>query len=334
MTEAKNIIEIKNLQRRFPVKEGLFGKPKDFVYAVNSVDLEMPAGKTIGLVGESGCGKTTIGKLIAGLDIPDGGSILYAGKAVKSMTAEERKSFHKKIQIIFQNPYGSLNPRQRISQTFKEVLGVHKIVPKAEISRETERLLDTVGITSDYQNHYPFEFSGGQRQRLCIARALAVHPEVVVCDEPVSALDVSVQSQILNLLKKLQREFQLTYLFISHDLSVVYHTCDKVYIMYLGKIMEEGNVEEIFNSPRHPYTQALLSAIPVPDPKTKRKRIILGGDVPNPTSLPEGCFFYSRCPKHMPVCKQNPPNVSFSQSHRAACWLYAEKKQSGDAIPQ
>jgi oligopeptide/dipeptide ABC transporter ATP-binding protein len=227
------------------------------------------------------------------------------------------------VQIIFQNPYLSLNPRQRIYQSLKEVLSVHKIVDSEHIDKEINRLLGTVGISPDSANNYPFEFSGGQRQRLCIARALAVHPQVVVCDEPVSALDVSVQSQILKLLKQLQDGFDLTYLFISHDLSVIYHICDFVYIMYLGKIVEEGLVEEIFDTPKHPYTQALLSAIPIPDPKTKRKRILLGGDVPDPVNLPSGCPFHTRCPKKMDICvEEKPPVIQFSETHKALCWLY------------
>ncbi len=323
MQEA--IIRVRNLQRRFPVKENSLGKAREFVHAVNGVDLDLPRGKTVGLVGESGCGKTTIGRLIVGLDNPDSGEIFFNGAPVTNMPGREARDYHKKVQIIFQNPYGALNPRQRIYQTFEEALKVHRIVSRKELAGEVERLLETVGISPDYKYHYPFEFSGGQRQRLCIARALAVHPEVVVCDEPVSALDVSVQSQILKLLKRLQTEFDLTYLFISHDLSVVYHICDYVYIMYLGKIVEQGPVKEIFNSPKHPYTRALINAVPVPDPKTRRKRIILKGEVPNPVHLPKGCPFHTRCPEAMPVCSQTaPPQITFAESHRAACWLYED----------
>ena len=319
----QNIIEIKNLQKRFPIKKSFLGKPKEFVHAVNSVDIKIPQGQTVGLVGESGCGKTTVGRLITGLDTPDDGKIFYNGQPIDNVVKEDKTNFHKKVQIIFQNPYSSLNPRQRIFQTFREVLSVHKIVPKEKVEEETTRLLEIVGITPDYLNNYPFEFSGGQRQRLCIARALAVKPEVVICDEPVSALDVSIQSQILLLLKELQEKFHLSYLFISHDLSVVYHICNSMYIMYLGKIMEKGGIEEIFKSPKHPYTEALLKAVPVPDPKNKRKHIVLSGDVPDPVTLPKGCPFHSRCPKCLPICKDKKPiKTSFSPTHEAACWLY------------
>ncbi len=326
--QAENIIEIRNLQRRFPVKETLLGKPKEFVNAVNGLDMVIPKGKTIGLVGESGCGKTTVGKLIAGLDVQDAGEITLDSQLIGNLLRQDRKKYARKVQIIFQNPYASLNPRQRIFQTFKEVLKVHQIVLPDQIEDEIIRLLQMVGITPDYRFNYPFEFSGGQRQRLCIARALAVKPEVVVCDEPVSALDVSVQAQILKLLKDLQHKLNLTYLFISHDLSVVYHICDFVYIMYLGRIMEQGDVEEIFHSPRHPYTQALLSAIPIPDPESERRRIVLSGDVPNPVHLPTGCPFHTRCPKKMPVCSEKyPPVIKFSKSQSAACWLYGESAE-------
>ena len=321
MNEA--IIKIRNLQRRFPVKETFLGKPREFVYAVNSVNMDLPRGKTVGLVGESGCGKTTLGRIITALDIPDGGEIFYRDQPIGQYSSREMKAYRKKVQIIFQNPYAALNPRQRLYQMFREVLSVHGVTAKNEIEMQVSRLMEMVGISPEYRFHYPFEFSGGQRQRLCIARALAVQPEVVVCDEPVSALDVSVQSQILKLLKNLQRQFNLTYLFISHDLSVVYHMCDEVYIMYLGQIMEQGKVEEIFNSPRHPYTEALLSAIPVPDPETRRKRIILSGDVPDPVHLPAGCPFHTRCPRVMDICsREAPPVVAFSETHRTACWLY------------
>lgn len=317
------IIKVKNLRRRFPVKETFLGKPREFVHAVNGVDMDLPRGKTVGLVGESGCGKTTLGRLIAALDTPDDGEILYRGQSIRQYSPREMKVCRKKVQIIFQNPYAALNPRQRLYQMFREVLSVHRIVTKNEMETEITRLMEMVGISSEYRFHYPFEFSGGQRQRLCIARALAVQPEVVVCDEPVSALDVSVQSQILKLLKNLQQQFHLTYLFISHDLSVVYHMCDEVYIMYLGQIVEQGEVEEIFNSPRHPYTEALLSAIPIPDPDTRRKRIILSGDVPDPVHLPTGCPFHTRCPRKMDICsRETPPVVAFSETHRTACWLY------------
>ncbi|GAB4371343.1 MAG: dipeptide ABC transporter ATP-binding protein [Calditrichia bacterium] len=325
--ESQVLIRIRGLQRKFPVKETLFGKPRAFVHAVNSVDMDLFRGKTVGLVGESGCGKTTIGRILAGLDVPDDGSILYNEKSITSLSRQEKKAYHRKVQIIFQNPYAALNPRQRIVQMFREVFRVHRGKKGKKSDEEILRLLETVGISRDALYRYPFEFSGGQRQRLCIARSLAVQPEVLICDEPVSALDVSIQSQILTLLKQLQEQFGLTYLFISHDLSVIYHICDFVYIMYLGQIMEQGGVEEIFRDYKHPYTQALMSAIPIPDPKTKRKRIILKGEVPNPIDIPTGCPFHTRCPAKIPICSEKlPPQVTFSPTHEARCWLYHHEK--------
>ena len=316
------IVSTKNLVKRFPIKQSLFGTPRQFVHAVNDVSLELWKGKTMGLVGESGCGKTTIGHLIAGIENPDSGEILFNRTSIWDMIKKDRKIFSQKIQIVFQNPYGALNPRKKIYDVFKEVLKVHGIVPEKKIEVKIVELLKTVAVPVDSITLYPFEFSGGQRQRLCIARSLALEPEILICDEPVSALDVSVQSQILKLLKELQFKFQLTYLFISHDLSVIYHMCDFIYVMYLGQIVEEGTVNEIFKDPQHPYTEALLSAIPIPDPTSKQKRIILRGEIPNPTQLPSGCFFYSRCFKRMDIChKSHPPFFKFSQTHLSRCWL-------------
>jgi oligopeptide/dipeptide ABC transporter ATP-binding protein len=325
----ESIVSTKNLVKHFPVKQTLLGNPGQFIYAVNGVDLELRKGKTTGLVGESGCGKTTIGHLITGLEKPDSGEVLFKGKPIWEKIIKDRKVFSREIQIVFQNPFGALNPRKKIYHVFKEVLKVHGIVPKEKVEDKIVELLKTVAVPVDSINHYPFEFSGGQRQRLCIARSLTLEPEILICDEPVSALDVSVQSQILKLLKELQIKFQLTYLFISHDLSVIYHMCDYIYVMYLGKIMEEGAVDDIFNNPQHPYTEALLSAIPLPDPTSKQNRIILRGEIPNPTQLPSGCFFYSRCFKRMDICHKNhPPLFKFSHSHFSRCWLSESKTGS------
>lgn len=318
----KSILVIKNLFKRFPVKQSVLGKPREFVHAVNGVTLRIPRGKTVGLVGESGCGKTTIGKMIAGLEQPDSGEILFKEQPISSLIRENRKRYARKVQIIFQNPFASLNPRKRMYHTFKETLSVHRLVPPEKIEQTILDLLKTVHIPPEEAYKYPFEFSGGQQQRLCIARALAVQPELIVCDEPVSSLDVSVQAQILTLLKDLQKKFNLTYLFISHDLSVIYHISDYVYIMYLGEILEEGTVEEIFEHPKHPYTEALLSAIPVPEPNNSRKRIILKGEMPDPTRLPKGCSFYSRCPKRMERCREKKPGVvEITSAHSFRCLL-------------
>lgn len=317
------IIEIVNLQKKYPIEKSLFGKAHNHIYAVNGVHLKIPKGQTVGLVGESGCGKSTIGKMLVGLEKPDGGEIYFKSQPVSKIYRENPLHYHRSVQIIFQNPYGALNPRQKIYQMFNEIYRIHFKLPLPERQQRIRQLLKNIGMGEEILERYPFEFSGGQRQRLCIARALAVNPEVVVCDEPVSALDVSVQSQILKLLKELQAASQLSYLFISHDLGVVYHMCDVVYVMYLGKIVEYGETETLFNNARHPYTRALLSAIPVPDPEHSEKRIILKGDVPNPTRLPLGCPFYDRCPESMAICKeQAPPRVEFSREHWAECWLY------------
>lgn len=319
------LLQVRRVRRRFPVKESLFGAGNSFVHAVNSVSLEVEPGQTVGLVGESGCGKSTLGRLIAGLDTPDEGEIFFRQEPLKKLLKENQNTYHRKVQIIFQNPYGALNPRQRIFQTFREVFRVHRRLSPEETPATIEKLLQRVGISPDSLHRYAFEFSGGQRQRICIARALAVNPELIICDEPVSALDVSVQSQILKLMQSLQQELNLAYIFISHDLSVVYHICEKVYIMYLGQILENGTTEEVFNQPRHPYTQALLSAVPVPHPGGKRHRIVLRGDVPGSVSLPSGCPFHTRCPKKMPHCAEvGPPRTDISATHQAKCWLLSQ----------
>lgn len=319
------ILEVRNIHKRYPLDEKLIGKPSHFVYAVNGVSLNLVRGKTVGLVGESGCGKSTVGKLICRLEEYDEGEILYEGKNISRLSSREELGYHRTVQMIFQNPYTSLNPRQRVGSMLKEIYRVHKLCSAGQIAQKVAQTLDSVGLDADSSHKYPFDFSGGQRQRVSIARSLAVNPQIIVCDEPVSALDVSIQAQILKLLKELQRKHNLAYLFISHDLSVVYHICDDVLIMYLGMVMERGPVEKIFSQPSHPYTQALLSAIPIPNPKAKRERIILKGEIPSPTQLPEGCPFYSRCHHRMDVCKEKfPPVEESSEGHEVFCWLYSK----------
>lgn len=322
-TATTPIIEINDLWKRFPLDQKLIGSPKHFVHAVNGVSMALHPGRTVGLVGESGCGKSTVGKLICRLETPDEGQIRYRGKDVSGYSGNELMDYHRDVQIIFQNPYTSLNPRQRVGSMLKEIYSVHKLCKPSEIGDKITQVLEDVGLPPDSRTRYPFEFSGGQRQRLCIARALTVQPRVIICDEPVSALDVSIQAQILRLLKSLQEQYTLAYLFISHDLSVVYHVCDEVLIMYMGKIVERGPVEQIFKNPAHPYTKALLSAIPVPDPQSGRKHIILSGEIPSPTKIPPGCPFYSRCSQRMDVCKESfPPKHTIGPEQETHCWLY------------
>ncbi len=325
MQDQTPILTVNNLHKRFPLEKKLFGESRQHIYAVNGVSFQLHRGRTTGLVGESGCGKSTVGKLICKLEEPDRGAILFDGENIQSFSGGRKLNYHRRVQMIFQNPYTSLNPRQRIERGLTEIFRVHQICKKSEIPGEINRVLSSVGLPEESRRRYPFEFSGGQRQRLCIARALTVQPEVIVCDEPVSALDVSIQAQILKLLKDLQEQHQLTYLFISHDLSVVYHICDEVLIMYLGMIVERGTVETIFHHPAHPYTEALLSAIPMPDPQTRRKRIVLSGEIPSPTHLPPGCPFFSRCSQRKPVCeKEMPPVTRLDKEHQVSCWLYKE----------
>ncbi len=321
------ILSVNKLHKRFPLEKKLFGESRQHIYAVNGVSFQLHRGRTTGLVGESGCGKSTVGKLICKLEAPDRGSILFNGEDIHTFSRGRNLDYHRRVQMIFQNPYTSLNPRQRIERGLSEIFRVHQICDKAEIPEKVNRVLSSVGLSEESRRRYPFEFSGGQRQRLCIARALTVQPEVIVCDEPVSALDVSIQAQILHLLRELQEKYHLTYLFISHDLSVVYHICDDVLIMYMGIIVERGPVEIIFHQPAHPYTEALLSAIPIPDPQTRRKRIILSGEIPSPTELPQGCPFFSRCSRRKSICEQQmPPKRSLENGHEVSCWLYEESQ--------
>lgn len=324
------IFEIKNLQTWFPVKKGFMKKTVGHVKAVDDVSLKVYKGETLGIVGESGCGKSTFGKSIMCLEHPTGGQVLfnYGGefKDITKFNKNEMFEFRKKVQMVFQDPYSALNPKKKIYTSFEEPLKVHGIKSQEEREKMMSDVLKMVNIQPDYLMRYPHEFSGGQRQRLCIARALEVRPEVLVCDEPVSALDVSIQAQVLNLMKEIQKDMNLTYLFIAHDLSVVQYMSDRIVVMYLGKIVEIADSRALYDEPLHPYTQALLSAIPVPDIHQTKKRQVLEGEVPSPINKPSGCAFHNRCPKCMEICKtQDPTLYNYDgKDHCVACHLYRD----------
>jgi oligopeptide transport system ATP-binding protein len=316
------LLDIKDLTKHFHVGGGMFAGRRGVVKAVDGVSLKIYKGETLGLVGESGCGKTTLGRLIMKLEKPTGGSIFFEGDDVLQYAGSDLKEFRKNVQLIFQDPYTSLNPRRNAGAIVGEALLVHDVARGDEWEKETARLMEVVGLTKEQMHRYPHEFSGGQRQRIGVARALALNPELVIADEPVSALDVSIQAQILNLLKDLQRDFNLTYLFISHDLSVIGHMSDRIAVMYLGKIVELAGREPLFQAPFHPYTEALLSAIPVPDPGMKKKRVALMGDIPSPLNPPAGCSFHPRCPYRMDICDTIEPELmDKGNGHYAACHL-------------
>lgn len=316
------ILEVRNLRKCFPIKKTITGKVTQELIAVDNVSFKLMPGETLGIVGESGCGKTTLGRTILKLHESNGGQIIFEGQDITNLKSSQMREIRKKMQIIFQDPYSSLPPRSTVGGILSEPVEVHKIVPKSQIKDYVLDLMDKCGLRDYYYERYPHEFSGGQRQRICIARALSVNPKLVICDEPVSALDVSIQAQIINLLKKLQEEMNLTYLFISHDLSVVKFISDKIGVMYLGSMVEFGTKEDIFANPLHPYTQALFSAIPQPDPDVKMNRIILKGDIPSPANPPKGCRFHTRCPKAMDICSEIAPEYrDFGNGHCAACHL-------------
>jgi peptide/nickel transport system ATP-binding protein/oligopeptide transport system ATP-binding protein len=320
------MLKVVDLQKYFPVRGGLFRRVVAHVKAVDGVSFSLRRGRTLGLVGESGCGKSTLGRAILRLHEPTAGQIYLDGEDLMALDHEALTDRRRKMQIIFQDPYASLSPRRTVAQTIQEPLDVHKIGSPREREQKVEELLDVVGLRKQVLSRYPHEFSGGQRQRIGIARALALNPELIVADEPVSALDVSVQSQVLNLIARLQREHGISFLFISHDLAVIQHVSDDVGVMYLGRMVEYASARDLYRNPRHPYTLALMSAIPVPDPKKKSKRIILGGDVPSPLDPPSGCPFHTRCPEAMPVCKAEvPPRVNVGSEtapHFVDCHLF------------
>jgi peptide/nickel transport system ATP-binding protein/oligopeptide transport system ATP-binding protein len=315
------LIQVKNLVKYFPVRGGVLQKTVAWVQAVDDVSFAVQDGETLGLVGESGCGKTTVGRTLLRLVEPTAGSVILDGQDVFKLKGKELKAMRRNMQIIFQDPYASLDPRVPIGESISEGLKIHNIGSTRERFETTIEMLRKVGLEDYHAKRYPHEFSGGQRQRIGIARALALRPKFIVADEPVSALDVSIQSQVLNILKDLQKEFGLTYLFIAHNLSVVEHISDRVAVMYLGKMVEMASRADFFRDPLHPYTQALMSAIPIPDPTIKRERIILQGDVPSPLNPPGGCRFHPRCPVAMEHCKlEEPPFREASSNHWIACW--------------
>ena len=318
-----SLLEVKNLKVHFPVKPGMFSRAREFVKAVDDVSFAIEPGETLGLVGESGCGKTTLGRAIVRLVEPTAGSVLLGGEDITRMGGSVLRARRRKFQMIFQDPYGSLNPRMTVEQIVGEALDIHQLTDsKSARQKRIAELLNAVGLDAVYAQRYPHEFSGGQRQRIGIARALAVEPELIICDEPVSALDVSVQAQIINLLQDLQQQRGIAYLFIAHDLAVVEHISWRVMVMYLGKIVETAEARNIIREPRHPYTQALISAIPEADPETKRKRIILPGDVPSPIHPPAGCPFHPRCPMAEARCKAEVPALrEISSGHWVVCHL-------------
>lgn len=318
-----NLLVVKDLQKYFPIKKNLFGKGTAFVKAVDGVSFSIKRGTTMGLVGESGCGKSTTGRTLLRLQDKTGGEVYFNGQEIFSLSKEELRKIRPNIQIIFQDPFSSLSPRLPIGEIIGEGVREHGIVPKEEFDDYITRIMKACGLQEYHKDRYPHEFSGGQRQRICIARALALNPDFIVCDEPVSALDVSIQAQIINLLKKLQKEFNLTYLFISHDLSVVEHISDTVGVMYLGTMVEYADTDKLYSKPLHPYTKALFSAIPVPDPDYKMERIILEGNIPSPANPPSGCKFHTRCKECMQMCKYVAPEYrEVEEGHFTACHLY------------
>ncbi|MED4780054.1 dipeptide ABC transporter ATP-binding protein [Brevibacillus choshinensis] len=321
MTES--LLEVNQLHVHFPVKKGFLQRTQGYVRAVDDVSFTIAKGETFGLVGESGCGKSTTGRAILNLIKPTSGQVLFHREDLAGMSTAQMRMKRKNMQMVFQDPYASLNPRLTVEEILEEPLKAHQIGDPEERKRKIAEMMEVCGLNRTYLKRYAHEFSGGQRQRICIARALILKPELIVADEPVSALDVSIQSQILNLLQDLQEEFKLTYLFISHDLAVVHHLCNRLGVMYLGRMAEIGAAEKIYENPLHPYTQSLLSAIPAADPRKKKERILLRGEVPSPVNPPQGCAFVTRCPKAMEICKKERPLlIEAAEYHRVACHLF------------
>jgi oligopeptide transport system ATP-binding protein len=324
------LLETKNLKMHFPIKAGVLRRTVGHVKAVDGVDLRIRRGETLGLVGESGCGKSTLARLILRLlEPPTEGEVIFEGENILGYERKQMLQVRRNMQIVFQDPYASLNPRMTVGNIVAEPLKTHKI--EGDRKKRVQELLEVVGLSPEHYNRYPHEFSGGQRQRIGVARAIALNPRLIICDEPVSALDVSIQAQVINLLEDLQKEFDLTYVFIAHDLSVVKHISDRVAVMYLGKIVEISDRKGLYDEPRHPYTVSLLSAIPIPDPEKERQRsrIVLAGDVPSPANPPQGCSFHTRCPRAQEFCVQHEPDLmeQDGEAHRAACFFPVEEGQ-------
>jgi len=322
------LLQVKNLVKYFPIKKGVFKRTVGWIKAVDDISFEVYEGETVGLVGESGCGKTTTALTILRLEEPTGGQVIFDGEELTKMKRSEMRRERKNMQIIFQDPYSSLNPRMKVKNIIAEGMLTHNMLNSQQRYKRVGELLERVGIPAEYMDRFPHEFSGGQRQRIGIARALALEPKIIMCDEPVSALDVSIRSQIINLLKDLQKEYNLTYLFVAHDLSVIKCVSDRVIVMYLGKIVEIADKKEFFINTLHPYAQALISAVPVPNPDYKKDRIILKGDVPSPANPPKGCRFHPRCYKVMKICsKIEPELVEAKEEHFVACHLFGKSKK-------
>jgi oligopeptide transport system ATP-binding protein len=316
------LLEVNGLKKYFPITGGIFGRKKGDVKAVDDVSFYVKKGETLGIVGESGCGKSTTGRLLMRLIEASDGRILFEDKEITSMSKSELRKTRRDIQMVFQDPYASLNPRHSIQQILEEPLIVHGIGNKQERKKRVQEMLEVVGLSSYHARRYPHQFSGGQRQRIGIAKALMTKPKLIIADEPVSALDVSIQAQVLNLMKDIQNEFQLTYIFIAHDLGVVRHISDRVGVMYLGRLIELADSEELYENPMHPYTKALLSAVPIPDPDIKRETILIEGELPSPANPPSGCAFHTRCSQSMDICKTTRPLERNLNGHSVACHLY------------
>lgn len=326
---TKPLLKVEGLKKYFPIKSGLIGKTSGHVKAVDDVSFYVNEGETLGIVGESGCGKSTTGRMLMRLLEPTEGTVEFDGKELTKLSAEEMRKTRRDIQMVFQDPYASLNPRHTIEKILGEPLQVHGMKDAKERKAKIHEFLEIVGLSAYHANRYPHQFSGGQRQRIGIARALMTNPKLIIADEPVSALDVSIQAQVLNLMQDLQKEFNLTYIFIAHDLGVVRHISDRVGVMYLGKMVEVSESEDLYTNPLHPYTQALLSAVPVPDPTFEKKEILLEGDMPSPANPPTGCTFHTRCPFKMDICSQVVPQlVEMEEGHSVACHLYNEESDN------